>query len=77
MKVLVGQVLIGGPLELGHLWSRGINTGTSLTMDPWLLEGFQCSSSGRVLVLWFHGDETLVLVQLEAKILSSAHVLAA
>lgn len=36
---------------------RGVNTGSSWSMDPWLVKAFQCSSSDYVLVLRFHGGQ--------------------
>lgn len=49
----------GGKVQLQDLgtWPfmvKGINTGSSWTTDPLLLKGFQGSSSGLVLELWFH-----------------------
>ena len=53
-QALVGQVLIRG------FWNsviyKGLLHGIFLDIDPLLLKGFRCSSSGHVWDLWFLGE---------------------
>lgn len=60
--------------------ARGFSTRSFWTADPLPLKGFQCSSSGHVLVLWLEvtgGVRSETVVQLDVKVLSLSHTSAA